>query len=229
MTMSWVSGTNSFEYGHGGYGYGSSRYDVGDVHNYEFNSSLYGETYGVVAPQHAGDSCSTFITPQRYVDYDYGCEAERPTNCTNHFDSLSRIAVDPPTYDRNQRYKREPTYKPYNNYADQPSYSSRYNDYDEKPYYADRFKSYDEESEFLFRTASITYNFNALETNPVTESAFTADAEVTEVSEEVLVNICGAVGYLVDDRESPLPGEGDFLRVLIKQAGNSIIYSIICY
>lgn len=215
--MNWLSRNNPFEGGRDNYNYGSSGYDDGDRHDYGFNSTRYGEPY-------AGGSHPLSMPPQRSLDSNYGYDAAYKTG---YSDSSSRPLADLAPYDQHQRYELEPAHERFNNYADQPSYSSGYDDYGEEPYHVDRYKSYkegyDDEPEFLFRTASKTYNFNALETTPVTEPSFTSDAEVTEASEEVLVRIRGAVVHLVDDQKSPLLGDGDFSIVLIEQAGNGLV------
>jgi spartin len=72
--------------------------------------------------------------------------------------------------------------------------------------------------EKLFRTASNTYDFNAVETTPVGQ-----EEHHTEASEETLVTVRGATVHLVDEDESPMLGQGDFSVVRIEQEGNGIV------
>ncbi|KAG0568996.1 hypothetical protein KC19_6G057900 [Ceratodon purpureus] len=99
--------------------------------------------------------------------------------------------------------------------ADPPAYEQeqRYNNYGHP---------YGSSDESLFRTASNTYDFNAVTTTPVTEPGLVAN-EVTETSEETLVKIRDAMVHLADDKESPLLAEGSFSVVRIEQEGNGIV------
>lgn len=72
----------------------------------------------------------------------------------------------------------------------------------------------------LFRTASNTYDFNAVTTTPVTEPG---GETATETSEETLVTIHGAMVHLVDEDGSPVLAQGSFSVVRIEQAGNGIV------
>jgi spartin len=74
--------------------------------------------------------------------------------------------------------------------------------------------------EKLFRTASNTYDFNAVTTAPVTEDQ---ELEKPEASEETLVALRGALVHLVGDAESPLLAEGAFEVVRVEQSGNCIV------
>lgn len=71
--------------------------------------------------------------------------------------------------------------------------------------------------ETLFRTASNTYDFNAVETSPA------VDQQQTEAREETLVTVRGATVHLVDEDGSPMLGQGDFSVVRIEQEGNGIV------
>ena len=103
--------------------------------------------------------------------------------------------------------------------ADPPSYANGYENDQRYDNYGRRYENADEN---LFRTASNTYDFNAVMTTPVTEPG-QASNEVTETSEETLVKIHGAMVHLVDDQESPFLAEGSFSVVRIEQEGNGIV------
>ncbi len=79
------------------------------------------------------------------------------------------------------------------------------------------------ESESRLRTMSSTYNCSKAEATSGVDPSFTADAEVTEVTEWVLVSLCGAQVHLVDHQEGPLLGQGNFAVVPIEEAGNGIV------
>lgn len=135
---------------------------------------------------------STSMAPPRGGSYGY--EHEAPEIFRTYSASSGRMA-DPPSY---ANY-----YEP----------EQRYNNYGQR---------YEDSNENLFRTASNTYDFNAVTTTTVPEPAHVVN-EVTETSEETLVKIRGAMVHLVDDQESPLLGEGSFSVVRIEQEGNGIV------
>lgn len=85
--------------------------------------------------------------------------------------------------------------------------------YEQVPRYGNDGQLYEESGEGLFDMD----NFNAVTTTT------TGPGQVTEASEETLVEVRGAMVYLVDDEESPLLAEGRFSVVRIEQEGNGIV------
>lgn len=225
--MSWLSGTNPFEDNRDRYGFCSSGYDHRQSYDHEYKSpASYGDSYA--APQF--EAPASFLMPmadsRASGDYEYKYE-EAPPMYRSKESSPGRENSPPPS-DRYRDYEPEPApaYQRYNDYAVQPSYGSRYvNNYEEELSFGSRYNDYGDVryDESPFRNMSNTCNFSKSETTFGMEPSFTADAEVTEATEEVLVSLRGAQVHLVDDQESLLLGEGDFSVVLIEQAGNEIV------
>ncbi|KAG0620351.1 hypothetical protein M758_4G209500 [Ceratodon purpureus] len=221
--MDWLSGSNPFEDNRERYSYGSPGYGHGDTrYGYEYsNSGGYGESHA--APQYGSHSMPV-AEPRASAEYEYRYEEAPPAYRNAHSEESSPRAADsPPPYDRFREYEPAlaPAYDRYNDYAEQPSFGSRY---EVEPSYGSRYNDYGDvgyggDSESRLRT----YNYNKSVATSGMEPSFTADAEVTEATEEVLVSLRGAQVHLVDDQESPLLGEGEFAVVLIEEAGNGIV------
>jgi spartin len=150
------------------------------------------------------------------MDYDHGYEAAPPTSHSDQASYYNRSGDHYERYESDERYSSK--------YAVQPSYS-RHGSYEETPHgYLNYGEQCDDGYERgLFHTTSNAYDFRAVTTTAVTEPALAANTVVTETSEDVLVNLRGAMVHLVDDQESPLLAEGEFSVVRIEQEGNGIV------
>ena len=224
--MNWLSGSNPFEDNRDRYGYGPSGYDRGDTtYGYEYNNSA-----GYGAPQYEAPASRSMpvADPRPFVEYEYRYEEAPPVHRSSYLkDNYPGRADSPPPYDQFREYEAAPApaYDRYNNFAEQPSFGSRY---EVEPSYGTRHNDYEDvryggESESRLRTMSSTYNYSRVEATSGMEPSSTADAEMTQATEEVLVSLRGAQVHLVDDQESPLLGQGDFAVVLIEEAGNGIV------
>jgi spartin len=160
-----------------------------------------------------------------FGNYEYRHEEAPPVYGSSNLEELSPDS--PPPSDRHRGYEPEsaPSYQRYNDYAEQAAYGSLYvNNYGGEPCFGSGYSYYEDAryNESLYRNTN-TCDFRKSEKTFGMEPSFTADAEVTEATEEVLVSLRGAEVHLVDDQESLLLGEGDFSVVLIEQAGNGIV------
>lgn len=220
--MSWFSGANPFEDKRDRYDYGASDYEHPQCYGYEYKSpASYGDSYAV-SQYEAPASRSMSIASG---DYEYRHEEAPPMYGSSYLEEFSPDSLPPS--DQHRGYEPEPAfgYQRYNDYAEQASYGSRYvNSYVEDPCFASAYSDYGDAryDESLYRNTN-TWDFRKSEKTFGMEPSFTADAEVTEATEEVLVRLRGAEVHLVDDQESLLLGEGDFSVVLIEQAGNGIV------